>query len=210
MAPSSVDLPEKSPYGNHRMCIKAKDLISYMFQSYEEETEANSDEEWHAQSSDDDTTGSKGNKGKGGKRGKEGKKKQKQRKPKKNQKECYATGHKSAPPPKQRGNKPMLFFECAHHYGNTQYVRMLLVRAGDPQMNWCIENLKEINIHDNPFFQLKWGRLYSANGEHGRKELVVEILIVGDIVMEKFPSKPNWETVGKLQRAGFDPRLGVL
>lgn len=215
LAPSTVDIPQKSPYGTHQMCMKAKDLISYMFQPYVEEVEVDSvsDDRWDAADDSDEETcsGGKGRKGKGSKKGKEQKSKKKQRKPKKNQKDCYATGHKSVPPLNPRGEKPSVFFECAHYYGSTQYVRMLLVRAGHPQMNWCIDNLVDVNIHDNPFFQLKWGRLYSYTvQEDGKKGLVVELLVVGDIVLDKLNEKPSWDTVGKLQRAGFDPRVGVL
>jgi len=203
IAPSTVERPDRSPYGSHQMRIKVRDLMNFMCGTLDDENDVDDDEKWDAESDEEETTS------KGGKKGKRKEKKKKQRPLKKNQKECYAK-HKM-PQKQQRGDKPLLFFECAHYYGNTQYVRMVLIRASDIHVDWCRVNLKEIDIHSNPLFLWTWGRVFTHTvGDKGRKEVIVELLVIGDILLDKLGEKPAWDTVSKITRAGFDPRLGVL
>ena len=92
---------------------------------------------------------------------------------------------------------PLLFFECAHHYVTTQYVRLLLVRRSDPKVEWCRQFSKEIDLSDNPFFEFETGRVLTYRMKGRIHNIVVEILIVGDIVFSELRQQPKWDEVKK-------------
>lgn len=201
LAMSTRDLPSRSPYGTQRMIFRVRDIMQYMGMA-EDTTARDSDDTWEAP--EDELGGRSGRQ-----KTKSGKDKKKKHKPvNSKQKDCYLR-HKVTQKP--RLTMPLLFFECAHFYGDNQYLRMLLVRESDPKSDWCREMCKEINIHDNPFFQFLNGRLYTYCQSESTKvnQIFIEILVVGDIVFDKLLEPPNWDEVGTLSRAGFDPRLGI-
>ena len=207
MAPSPVELPRRSPYGTQRMIFRVGDIIKYLGTKYEEsgdDDENDVDEDkWDAVQQDD----IKETKGKGSKKGKDKKdRKKKNREVNRKQKDCYLK-HKIAQKPELE--LPLLFFECAHHYGSTQYVRLLLVRASDPKAEWCRQFCKEIELCDNPFFEFETGRVWTYRMGGKGRDIVVELLVVGDIVFDKLRQHPDWDDVGTLSRAGFDPRIGL-
>ncbi|XP_061166757.1 phytanoyl-CoA hydroxylase-interacting protein-like [Saccostrea echinata] len=99
-----------------------------------------------------------------------------------------------------------LFFESSYTYnGKTQYVRLLLVRSTDPNLHWCKQNLHEVNLYDNPFFQWSDDKLLSSKN-HGTN-LWVEILVVRDIVLDKLTENPVWDVVKKGRREGGEPDI---
>lgn len=199
VAMSPKELPSRSPYGTQRVVIKVRSLMAQL-STPRHIDEVESDDRYDAPSDDEDN-GKK--KGKGKK-----KDKKKTRKPvKKNQKDCYLQ-HRQ--PEKQKFETPFLFFECAHFYGSTQYVRLILIRQDDELVDWCRETLKEINIRDNPFLGFKWGRIFTYTVSNRKHDVIVETLVVGNIHLDSMTEPPNWDTVGTVSRAGFDPRLGVL
>ncbi|KAL3863567.1 hypothetical protein ACJMK2_005318 [Sinanodonta woodiana] len=200
LAPSPADLPTKSPYGTQRIVMKVRDVMTYL-SSPTNEDDYNSDDRWDAPSSGEEDSA----KGKKEKKKKEQKKKH--RPAKKNQKDCYL---QQKMPQKPRLGQLMLFFECAHFYGTTQYVRMVLIRPNDEHAEWCRENLKEVPLHNNPFLEFKCGRMYTYTGVQGYKQIIVELLIVGEIMLDKLPEAPKWDVVGTAPRAGFDPRIGIM
>ena len=210
MAPSPPELPRRSPYGTQRMIFKVGDMIKYLGTKYEESGEeddsvVNADDEdtWDAVQPD----GIKEPKGRVSKKGKDKReRKKKHREVNRKQKECYLK-HKVAQ--KAELELPLLFFECAHHYGSTQYVRLLLVRASDPKVEWCRQFCKEIELCDNPFFEFETGRVWTYRMGGKGRYIVVELLIVGNIVFDKLREHPTWDDVGTLSRAGFDPRIGL-
>lgn len=200
LAISSKDLPNRSPYGTQRMVFRVKDIFTYMGKDLTEHSD--SEDRWDAEESDEETVGTAQiAKGKAKKRDKK-----KQRKANKQQKECYL---KPRIPDKPKLTIPLLFFECAHFYGSTQYVRLLLVRCTDPKAEWCRETCKELDIHDNPFLQFLNGRIWTYRSGESGKGVVIEVLLVGDIAFDKLLEPPIWDEVGTLPRAGFDPRLGI-
>lgn len=199
VAMSPKELPSRSPYGTQRVVIKVRSLMTQL-STPRQTDEVESGDRYDAPSDDEDV-GKK--KGKGKK-----KDKKKARKPvKKNQKDCYLQ-HRQ--PEKQEYATPFLFFECAHFYGSTQYVRLILIRQDADLVDWCRETLKEINIRDNPFLGFKWGRIFTYTVSDRKHDIIVETLVVGDIHLNNMTESPNWDTVGTVSRAGFDPRLGVL
>ncbi|XP_053391017.1 uncharacterized protein LOC128553857 [Mercenaria mercenaria] len=104
--------------------------------------------------------------------------------------------------------EPMLFFECAHHYGKRQYARLLLVRASDPMVAWCKSMCKEINLSDNPF--LKYSNERVRSRAHGSWiDVTVDVFVAGDIHLDQMKHRPRWDKVGTLTRAGVDPVLGL-
>lgn len=178
--------------------------MNYLGTELKEGNESEGDDKWDAPESDED-------KGKGGKTKKEASKKKDKKKNKgnvnKKQKECYLKH--TLPPPKPNLTVPLLFFECAHYYGTTQYVRLLLVRSSDPKAEWCKEMCKELEIRNNPFLQFLHGRIWTYRSSDSGKGIVVEVLLVGDIEFDKLLEPPEWDEVGTVSRAGFDPRLGI-
>jgi hypothetical protein len=202
LAISSKDLPRRSPYGTQRMVFRVRDIMTYLGTDLKEGSESDNEDKWDAPESDDD----KGKGGKSNKRTTKKKNKGKHRTVNREQKECYLK-HKI--PTKPKLSVPLLFFECAHYYGSTQYARLLLVRSSDPKADWCREMCKELDIRDNPFLQFLNGRIWTyRSGDMGR-DIVVEVLVVGDIVFDQLLEPPSWDEVGTVSRAGFDPRLGV-
>ena len=194
LAPATKELPTRSPYGTHRLVFKARDILSYLWR--QEKEQKNEEDVWDAEINE---TKSKNKKGKH----------KNNKKSKHAQKDCYKTKDKSHE--KNSGPKPLLFFEHAHYYGNTQYVRLILMRGDSEHAAWCHDNLLNLNIHDNPFFKLQWGRVYSYTiGETGKREVMVEILLLDDIRFSELNDMPTWDEVSKTERAGFDPRVGVL
>ncbi|XP_045165049.2 uncharacterized protein LOC123528985 [Mercenaria mercenaria] len=115
--------------------------------------------------------------------------------------------------------EPLLFFECAHRYGNRRYARLLLVRASDPMITWCKNTCKEISLRDNPVLEYRDGRIWSrAHGQrmgvwsrsHGQCiDVTVEVLVVGDIYLDQVSHGLEWDKVKKSMRAGGDPILGL-
>ena len=198
---SGKELPTRSPYGTQRMRFKVKDILAYLGTDGQTE-DRDSDDVWDAPEEENTAksgTGGKGQKGKA--------KGQKKKKVNPKQKECYL---KNKVPQKKAFAMPLLFFECAHFYGNNQYVRLLLVRASDPQVEWCREMCKEIEIYHNPFFQVMHGRLYTYRHSPERSwDVFIEVLLVGDLALDQIQEGPEWDQVGTLTRAGFNPRLGV-
>lgn len=205
MAPSPIELPSRSPYGTQRMVFRVGDIIKHLGTKYEEDTEETNDEEkWDAED-DAEVQPIKGSGTKKG--GKKKDRKKKHREVNRKQKECYLK-HKI--PEKVELELPLLFFECTHHYGSTQYARLLLIRASDPKVEWCKQFCKEIELCDNPFFEFETGRVWTYKlGGRGR-DIIVEILVVGDIVFEKLRQPPDWDVVGTLSRAGYDPKIGLI
>ena len=126
------------------------------------------------------------------------------------QKECYLK-HKIVQPVELEVPllPPLLFFECAHYYGSTQYVRLLLVRQSDPKVEWCRQFCKEINLSDNPFFKFDTRKVWTYQMRDRTRSIIVEMLIVGDIIISELCHPPKWDDVGKLTRAGGDPMIGV-
>lgn len=207
LAPSPKELPTRSPYGTQRMVFKVRSIINYL-RTFDESRELDEDDRWDAPESTDQDAGSKG-KGKKDKGKAKDKKKAKQRG--KNQPQPQSKRLTKHDEPRPRSDLPLLFFECAHFYGNNQYVRLLLVRASDPKAEWCKEFCKQLDFRNNPFLCYRWGRLftYSGNASLRTRDVMVEVLVVGDIVFEKLEEPPDWDEVGTIQRAGFDPRLGI-
>lgn len=201
LAISSEDLPRRSPYGTQRMVFRVRDIMTYLGTKPKDGSDVEDDDRWDAPESD-------GEEAKGGKSKKTRRKEKKKNKGNVNrkQKECYLK-HKI--PPKPQLSVPLLFFECAHHYGTTQYARLLLVRSSDPKVEWCREMCKELDIRDNPFLQFLHGRIWTYRSGDSGKSVVVEVLVIGDIVFDQLLEPPIWDEVGTLSRAGFDPRLGV-
>lgn len=193
LAMSPKELPLRSPYGTQRVIIKVRALMTQLSTPLETVC-VDSDDQYHAPEPIETLKGRK-------------KEKKKTRKPaKKNQKDCYLK-HKLQEKPELQ--TPLLFFECAHHYGSTQYVRLILIRQDDDLVDWCRETLKEINIKDNPFLCFKWGRIFSYTVSNRKHDIIVETLVLGDITLNKMTELPDWDVVGTVSRAGFDPRLGV-
>ncbi|KAL4235609.1 hypothetical protein ACF0H5_004005 [Mactra antiquata] len=197
------ELPRRSPYGTQRMKFRVRDIMTYLGRPIDT-NDIDEDDQWHATEEDQGLEKEKKGKAKGNKDKKSRKKAQSHLK---RQKECYLK-HKL--PEKQQLSQPMLFFENAHYYGNNQYVRLLLVHPQDPNVEWCLEFCKELDIRDNPFLQFLHGRIYTyRKGEHPNSSIFVEVLVVGDVVFNDLLEPPDWDEVGTMSRAGFDPRNGI-
>ena len=206
MAPSPAELPRRSPYGTQRMVFRVGDVIKYLGTKYEnssdDDDDNDDDDKWDTGGQDD----KKATKGRGSKKGREKRdRKKKQREVIRKQKDYLK--HKIAQ--KAELDLPLLFFECAHHYGSTQYVRLLLVRASDPKVEWCKQFCKEIELCNNPFFEFETGRVWTYRIGGKARDIVVELLVIGDVVFDKLRQPPDWDDVGTLSRAGFDPRIGL-
>ena len=202
MALSPMELPTRSPYGTQQMIFRVGDITKYLGRQYEDESENVEDGDM-LDATEEDVHSEKDKKSR---KGKKKERKRKQRNVNRKQKECYLK-HKI--PEKIELELPLLFFECAHHYGSTQYVRLLLICASDPKVEWCRQFCKEIELCDNPFFEFEKGRVWTYRLTGKARDIVVEVLIVGDIVFDKLREPPSWDVVGTMSRAGFDPKLGL-
>ena len=166
-----------------------------------DDTDEADDDKWDSHEADvaeQDAYSKKGKNKTGGKKAKPVNRKQK---------ECYL---KHKVPEKLKLRDPLLFFECAHYFGSNQYVRLLLVRDSDTKVEWCREFCKELDIRNNPFLEFHYGRIWTYSySKEGKHNVLVEVLVVGDIVFERLEQPPNWDVVGTMSRSGFDPRLGI-
>lgn len=202
-AMSNRELPRRSPYGTQRMKFRVRDIMTYLGRKIEDKRDSDDDDRWDT--SETEPVADKVRKGKKGNKDKKSRNKSKNHL--KRQKECYL---KHKVPEKAQLSQPLLFFENAHHYNNTQYVRLLLIHPLHPNVEWCREFCKELDIRNNPFLHFLHGRIYTyRTGEHPKSGIFIEVLVVGDIVFSELLEPPVWDEVGTLTRAGFDPRCGV-
>lgn len=202
LAISSLEMPRRSPYGTQRMVFRVRDIMTYLGNEMKDGSDSENEDKWDAPECDDEMEKSK----KSNNGGCKSKNKKKHRQVNMQQKECYMK-HKI--PKKPQLSVPLLFFECAHYYGSTQYVRLLLVRSSDPKVEWCHETCKELDIRDNPFLQFLHGRVWTYRSGDSGRGIIIEVLVVGDIIFDQLLEPPTWDEVGTVSRAGFDPRLGI-
>lgn len=111
----------------------------------------------------------------------------------------------------KRDVKPLLYFECAHSYNKSQYVRLVLIRSDDPHVGWCEDHLKRVNLYDNPF--CRWhpesACMYTIHNDNAWHRVHVEVKVIGDVTFEDFDESPKWTKIGKAQRASGNPKIGV-
>jgi len=105
---------------------------------------------------------------------------------------------------------PLLFFECAHYfYARDQYIRLVMVRPDNKHVNWCREKLFEMDLKQNPFLKWDGNKAYTTRNDMSHKEMYVEILVIGNIILDQLNHELTWGKVGKTQRASRDPTVGV-
>lgn len=120
-------------------------------------------------------------------------------------------------PPPEQGMKPkrrfaLLFFENSYHYsGGSQYVRLVLIRANDPFVQFCKDNMLEIDLFDNPFFNWNGWKLKTIeNDKTSNWRVLVEIFAVGDHYLKSLKKNSNWDECGTHTRASCAPCVGVF
>ena len=203
LAPALKELPKRSPYGSQRLVFRVRDIMAYLGQDFQEDNDdTDEDDKWNAPE-----TESVNDKPVSGKRGKKKADRKKPKEVNRKQKECYL---KNKIPEKVQLRDPLLFFECAHYFGSNQYVRLLLIRNTDPKVEWCRGFCKEIELRNNPFLGFQNGRIWTyTRSKEGTNDIILEVLVVGDIKFERLEQPPSWDVVGTMSRSGFDPRLGI-
>ena len=85
----------------------------------------------------------------------------------------------------------------------------MVIRASDPKVEWCKQFCKQIELSDNPFFEFENGRVWTYRTGGKGRNIVVDVLVVGDIIFDKLREPHKWVVVRKMRRAGFDPILGL-
>ena len=209
-AVSSRELPSKSPYGSQRALFKVNEFMTYLSTEIKEPEVYDHENRWDAPEELESRSKHKAGGVKTSKKVRD--KKKKERPINLRQKECYLKHKLPKPEEEPVLTDPQLFFECAYYYGNTQYIRLLLVRAADPLAIWCEEMCKEIDLFHNPFLQYKNGRIWTRRKGKltNQSDVTVDVKVVGNIDLTLMPNKPEWDTVSKnMRRAGADPELGI-
>ena len=105
--------------------------------------------------------------------------------------------------------KCQLFFESTYMFkrnDNAQYIRMILANEDSRSLQWCMENLQEVDIAKNPL--LCWMtdsdhmEVISSEGEEVR--MYMEVLLLGDLEL------PQWDTVQDMNcQARKQPIFGL-
>lgn len=98
----------------------------------------------------------------------------------------------------------LLFYECAYRYEgrSIQYIRLVLADrskdTNEDSIQWCEDNLAQLNITDNPFFFSENRRTARCLANKPKPYTYIEVLIVGDIeVLDSY----TWDDpIGKMPR----------
>lgn len=106
----------------------------------------------------------------------------------------------------------LLFFENSYHYaGGSQYVRLVLIKVSDPLVQFCKDNMLEIDLFNNPFFNWNGWKLKTIeNDKTSNWRIMVEIFAVGDHFLKSLKKKSNWDECGTHTRASCAPCIGVF